>query len=1038
MSNCKQKFLSLFVLFFRRKVVFFLMIFFCGVPFLGQAATIGKPTNYVSLNSGLVGWWTFDQGDMGPNVRDRSGQGNHGNLSGQSATTSAEGKMGQALSFDGVNDKVVFTSTNYGTTHSISFWINYRDTSDGVVIGGVNNNYGAYVSSPGLAGLLYYSANSNNVNVGHSGFVKGQWYHITIVRSGTSVSFYKNGSQIGTTQTLASNDSLSLSTLGSYSIDTFFTGMLLDDVRIYNRTLSASEIGQLYRLGAAKVGVSSARSSGVIPNLVAHWTFDANDVNWSTGAVTDRSGNGNTAYVANIGTTTGIREGRIGQAFNFNGTNSKVTANSDVFGTGELTVSAWVRPNNGGEANSGIIVGTGQTHLAVSDERPYFSNIAGVATSYPENKTLPFKQWSHVTVTRYKNDWPVATSSPNASFWAFGLDETNDVLYAGSTAVLRCPLSNGCESVSDWTEVWNIFASASAIALSFVFDSVNGVMYVGAEPNIYRCAVSTGCDTSAEWTTATSTSGTSIYDLKIDTTNQVIYAAGGGGSLGGVVYRCVLSTGCDGAGEWVISYDVTPTHVTSLAFDSVNGVLYAATGGNVDAIIYRCAVSTGCDAAGDWTLTYDSSEIPTSSYLAIDPSLGALYAGIGFALYYCNTSSGCDGVNDWATTSVNYAGFAGMHVDTGRHKLFTRTANITVNDLYVCSIDTGCDADAEFTRLYASFEGAFESGFFVIPDSGHVYYGNATEILRCERGDACRLPYEPRMYINGQRVSLLDSAYDTPSLGSVTVIGNNAVMDSTFNGLIDDVRVYNRELTAGEVAAIAGAGLSKASVSQRNTDALANGLVGHWTFDGPDMRPNVRDRTGQGNHGNLIGQTATSAIEGKVGQAIRLDGVNDYINVPDNANGSLDFGSNQDFAYSFWVKLDKMTSNAFISKRAGSGQGYVFYNGAGDYSLVLFDGSNNAHGFNSNLNLNLSKGVWTHIVAVFDRDANVTVYKDGTFLNATSIAAGSSVDTGNSTSFQIGEWTAAGRPYGGTMDDVRVYNRTLSASEVQQLYNMGR
>src|SRR3990167_8880079 len=65
---------------------------------------------------------------------------------------------------------------------------------------------------------------------------------------------------------------------------------------------------------------------------------------------------------------------------------------------------------------------------------------------------------------------------------------------------------------------------------------------------------------------------------------------------------------------------------------------------------------------------------------------------------------------------------------------------------------------------------------------------------------------------------------------------------------------------------------------------LQTGLVGHWTFDGRDMGPNVRDRSGQGNHGNLVlgatGNTSTTTIPGKLGQALSFDGVNDYVTIP--------------------------------------------------------------------------------------------------------------------------------------------------------------
>jgi len=71
------------------------VFFFCfSTPSAFAFITNSSLTGYSnsSLTQGLVGWWTFDGRDMIPNVRDRSDQGNHGNLTGQTATTTAPGK----------------------------------------------------------------------------------------------------------------------------------------------------------------------------------------------------------------------------------------------------------------------------------------------------------------------------------------------------------------------------------------------------------------------------------------------------------------------------------------------------------------------------------------------------------------------------------------------------------------------------------------------------------------------------------------------------------------------------------------------------------------------------------------------------------------------------------------------------------------------------------------------------------------------------------------------------------------------------------
>ena len=91
---------------------------------------------------------------------------------------------------------------------------------------------------------------------------------------------------------------------------------------IYNRALSASEVQQLYGLGAGThVNTSSAnlqRGSSLANGLVGYWTFDGSDISGST--VYDLSGNGNNG--TNNGATPTI--GKLGQALKFDGSSSYV------------------------------------------------------------------------------------------------------------------------------------------------------------------------------------------------------------------------------------------------------------------------------------------------------------------------------------------------------------------------------------------------------------------------------------------------------------------------------------------------------------------------------------------------------------------------------------------------------------------------------------------------------------------------------------------------------------------------------------------
>ena len=100
------------------------------------------------------------------------------------------------------------------------------------------------------------------------------------------------------------------------ALDTMHQGPI-DEVRIYNRALSTSEINQLYRLGGQKVAKASTPVGTLVDGLKGWWTFDGADTDWNTNTVTDKSGNGNTGTLTNMSTTSSPVPGKIGQGLNF-------------------------------------------------------------------------------------------------------------------------------------------------------------------------------------------------------------------------------------------------------------------------------------------------------------------------------------------------------------------------------------------------------------------------------------------------------------------------------------------------------------------------------------------------------------------------------------------------------------------------------------------------------------------------------------------------------------------------------------------------
>lgn len=212
---------------------------------LGEGTILNRDTSRIMLRQyvdNYTSYWRFGNSTGTIAYDENTTTNNNGALQGNTFWN-ASGKFGKSISFPGdVGDIVLFTQTNYGTVHSISFYIDYFDPVDGVVIGNTpSNGYAAYIDA---TDIYYSTGGANYVTVAHGGLTPGVFYYMTIIRNGTLVSFYKDNVQIGTTQTLGNDNDLTLNSFGGYSnndLDQTVTTCRLSDIRIYNRVISTSE-----------------------------------------------------------------------------------------------------------------------------------------------------------------------------------------------------------------------------------------------------------------------------------------------------------------------------------------------------------------------------------------------------------------------------------------------------------------------------------------------------------------------------------------------------------------------------------------------------------------------------------------------------------------------------------------------------------------------------------------------------------------------------------------------------------------------------
>lgn len=289
--------------------------------------------------------------------------------------------------------------------------------------------------------------------------------------------------------------------------------------------------------------------------------------------------------------------------------------------------------------------------------------------------------------------------------------------------------------------------------------------------------------------------------------------------------------------------------------------------------------------------------------------------------------------------------------------------------------------------------------------------------------------------------TVTDSNATSVSIGGDTTIGGP---DGEFDGIIDEVRIYTRVLSPTEIRGLYGAGggavrVGASTKTLSETSTLNTGLVGHWTFDGVDFTSFIRDVSSNSNNAYVFGVSTSSVkTRGKFGQAVNFVESAYYLYAPDNA--SLNFGSSQDFSASLWIKargIDGAYAGLVGDKlsRATNRLGYLLsYENGGGVGVYISDGVDEASVFSTTL---VSDGEWHHVAVTASRTGNATLYVDGVSEGTpASLAVVGSLDEPSSPVF-IGDIGFQGQPFDGVIDDVRIYNRALSAKEVRELSRLG-
>jgi len=220
--------------------------------------TIAKYSGNLNINSGLVVWWKLDA-TTGSTAADSSGNGKTGTLYNMENADWVAGKINNCLSFGGTDEYAA--NTNIGSLSgdlTVAIWMKKNGapaSHERLFDLAIDADFGLNMVASQITGYLMLD-NSGGVYAEHSittDICNNAWHHIVLTRTiADPVTFkvYLDGALGLTSNTSNSGVTLTKLFIGQTSLGTYQYIGLLDDVRVYNRELSADDVTALYNVTA--------------------------------------------------------------------------------------------------------------------------------------------------------------------------------------------------------------------------------------------------------------------------------------------------------------------------------------------------------------------------------------------------------------------------------------------------------------------------------------------------------------------------------------------------------------------------------------------------------------------------------------------------------------------------------------------------------------------------------------------------------------------------------------------------------------------
>lgn len=972
----------------------------CGITDT-TGTTLGRPITVRPNN--LVAWWPINEGS-GTIALDYSGNNRYLTLAG-SGVWESDNIIGPYMRFNGTNAYFGSVTSNIqtdmGITSQVTVCIWAKSTAATWNTSGTLINQRTSADS-NTAFILHPEATTGNVNMrvysSASNFTLTsnraasditKWNHYTGTYDGKSTKIYFNGQLANvvtnTTGAGAINGPLFAVNKPIYigydyagSADRFLAASVAD-ARVYNTVLTESEIASIIqeRIPWANAYVISNTTGAAPTNTSLSSTIPLTDQLGpalqltprgypNTQFVIDNSGQAHHATIAGTDSVTYSTAqsvidpsgGGIGRSLLFTGASNSylvcdgvaTTANSvpyaGVAGSTPRTFATWVYPTALGGANSQPLISYGNSpdstngcfdiyldpagNVCVSLDN---ANTGGYITKF--NTQIAANQWSHVSVVADPVTYPNKVASQ--ALTCYTANSTNTGLVP--LAVARASTTNSLDSSSTLRAWWPLDDQQTVTVFDQSGNANHGSKFL-----------------PGQYTWAADTIGGNVNvarsDLSMAVLNNRMYIIGGLTNPASTTSTTAAMESFDGS-KWV--YDVPMPVSRSLMGCCVHNGNIIVSGG------YASGATTS-----NVVMSFNGTSWSTL------PPLPSARAGMSSVSYNGNVYvfGGYTGALPMLTTVSRFNGTSWSdigNITTGRWRT---CAVVYRNKMYVISGYTG---SAISTLVQSSTDGITWTTETAIPfgrsSASAVVYNDNIYVLGGSDGSTS--PYSNMMQIfNGTSWTTLNGALSVTSRDHASVVYNNYIYKS---------------------------GGYPASAQP------ATPLVERY---GPYVDPQFNLPVAVFNSSNGSNITIASSTS-----------------IADSFTGGI--------SISAWVKYNTLTgTQTIVAKPATSGNVSPFFN----YALVKTSANRNQFRIGAGTvigNTAVSTGTWYHVVGTYDFN-NLRIYESGSLVNTTAFGSAIAINT---QPLKMGANVINSELLNGYMRDVRIYNTALNQSQVAALYN---